>query len=208
MNVLGIGAHYDDLELGCSGTLIKHVLAGDKVTLLVVSNSNYKNTNGDEVRSANVAHREGLRAAEIIGAELISLSYETLRIPFDEELTRKINRYVEDLAIDTMYSHWNHDLHRDHQNTGQSALMAGRHVPRFLMYRSNYYDTERQFRGNFYSDISDVIEVKKKVIMAHESELRRVRYRWLDFFLHQHQNDGMKIGVEYAECFEIVRYLS
>ena len=33
MNVLGVGAHYDDLELGCSGTLIKHVENGDKVVI-------------------------------------------------------------------------------------------------------------------------------------------------------------------------------
>ena len=39
MNVLAVGAHYDDIELGCSGTLIKHVQAGDRVTLLVITDS-------------------------------------------------------------------------------------------------------------------------------------------------------------------------
>ena len=31
MNVLGVGAHFDDPELGCSGALIKHVQKGDQV---------------------------------------------------------------------------------------------------------------------------------------------------------------------------------
>ena len=75
------------------------------------------------------------------------------------------------------------------------------------MYRCNYYDTEVNFRGNFYSDISDVMDIKIQVIKAHKSELERVRYSWLEFFINQNNNDGQKIGVEYAECFEIIRYL-
>jgi len=86
--------------------------------------------------------------------------------------------------------------------------MAGRHVPRFLMYRSNYYTTEEQFRGNYYSDISDVIDYKINVINAHNSELERVRHEWLDFQMKQNENDGRIIGVKYAECFEIIRYLT
>ena len=208
MNVLGIGAHYDDLELGCSGTLIKHVLNKDRVTMLVVTDSAYKNPNGDLIRSADIAYKEGLEAANIIGAELICLNYKTFMVPFDESLTRKLIYCIEDLNIDTLYSHWVYDLHRDHQYVAKSALMAGKHVYRFLMYRSNFYDTQEQFRGNFYSDISDVMNSKIKVIKAHESELERVRYKWLEFFMKQHENDGQKIGVKYAECFEIVRYLT
>lgn len=207
MNVLAVGAHYDDVELGCSGTLIKHVQHGDKVTMLVITDSAYKNPNGDIIRSADIAYQEGLKAANIIGAELMCLKYETFMVPFDETLTKTITRYVEDQKINTIYSHWTYDLHRDHQYAAKSTLMAGRHVPRFLMYRSNFYDTEQQFRGNFYSDISDVMDKKVEVIKAHKSELERVRYKWLDFFCKLHKNDGQKIGVKYAECFEVVRYL-
>jgi N-acetylglucosamine malate deacetylase 1 len=207
MNVLAVGAHYDDVELGCSGTLIKHVKKGDKVTLVVVTDSAYKNPQGDIIRGADIASREGATAAKIVGAELTCLNYETFMVPFDEALTKKLISYIEDLEIDMIYSHWVHDQHRDHQYAGKATLMAGRHVPRFLMYRSNFYDTEQAFRGNFYSDISDVMDIKVEVIKAHQSELERVRYQWLDFFKKQHENDGQKIGVKYAECFEIIRYL-
>ncbi len=207
MNVLGVGAHYDDLELGCGGTLIKHVQNGDNVTMLVLTNSAYKNPAGEIIRRAEDAFREGKAAADIIGGELICLNYEVFMVPFDDMLGRVILNYIEELKIDTVYSHWVDDLHRDHKYAAKTTLMAGRHVPRFLMYRSNFYDTERQFRGNFYSDISDVMDKKVEIIKAHESELERVRYKWLDFFTKQHENDGQKIGVRYAECFEIVRYL-
>ena len=207
MNVLAIGAHYDDVELGCSGSLIKHAQKRDKVTILVITDSAYSNPDGKLIRSADVALKEGQAAAEIIGADLVCLQYETFMVPFDEKLTKTITRYIESLAIDTIYSHWTGDLHRDHQYAGKSTTMAGRHIPRFLMYRSNFYDTEQHFRGNFYSDISGVMDKKVDVIKAHKSELDRVRYQWLDFFCKQHKNDGQKIGVKYAECFQVVRYL-
>lgn len=207
MNVLAVGAHYDDIELGCSGTLIKHVGCGDRVAMIVITDSGYNDPNGQRIRSVEVALKEGKAAADIIGAEMICLNYKTFNVPFDDNLGRILLNYIESLKIDIIYSHWTHDVHRDHHYAGKSTMMAGRHVPRFLMYRSNYYDTDQQFRGVFYSDISDVMERKIKVIKAHKSELERVRYQWLDFFTKLHENDGQKIGVKYAESFEVVRYL-
>ena len=66
MNILGIGAHYDDLELGCSGTLIKHVKNNDNVYLLVITDSAYNNPDGEQIRTAEIAADEGQKAADII----------------------------------------------------------------------------------------------------------------------------------------------
>lgn len=207
MNVLAVGAHFDDIELGCSGTLIKHVQAGDAVTMIVLTDSAYQDPNGKEIRSMDIALEEGRTAAAIIGAEMISLDYKTFNVPFDDALGKTILNYIETLKIDVVYSHWVNDVHRDHQYAGKTTIMAARHVPRVLMYRSNHYDTEQQFRGNFYSDITDVMEKKIEVIKAHKSELERVRHTWLEFFTNLHANDGQKIGVKYAECFEVIKYL-
>lgn len=207
MNVLAIGAHYDDIELGCSGTLMKHVDKGDSVTMVVVTNSAYSDPSGRVIRTADTALREGKLAAEIIGAKLECLNFETFFVPFSEDLGSVLTKYIEDLNIDVVYAPWTGDLHRDHQYTGRTAMMAARHVKRYLMYRCNFYDTEQQFRSNFYSDISDFMDRKIEAICAHQSELERVRYGWLEFFKNEHRNSGQRIGVEYAECFEVVRYL-
>jgi LmbE family N-acetylglucosaminyl deacetylase len=208
MNILAVGAHFDDVELACSGTLMKHVDNGDNVTIMVVTDSAYRNADGVLVRSAEVAYEEGKKAAEMIGAEMICLNYKTFEVPFDDYLGREILDHIEKRNIECIYSHWVNDIHRDHQCAGRSAMMAGRHVPRFLMYRSNYYDTEAHFHGNFYSDITPYMDRKVGVIKSHKSELERVKYKWLDFFMNQNSNEGQKIGVKYAECFEVVRYLT
>ncbi|MBI9079232.1 MAG: PIG-L family deacetylase [Pseudodesulfovibrio sp.] len=207
MNILAVGAHYDDVEMGCSGTLIKHVAAGDRVVVIVASKSAYKDPKGVSIRSPEMAAKEGARAAAVMGVELVLLGYEALYVPDDEDLARAIRYHIEECQIDTVYCHWAHDVHRDHRHVAQAAIMSARQVPRVLMYRSNYYDSYEPFKGNFYSDISEHMEKKIEVIKAHRSELERVRYKWLDFIQRQNANDGQKIGVGYAEKFDLVRYV-
>ena len=67
MNVLAIGAHFDDIELGCAGTLAKHVANGDDVYAYVVTQSGFTNHKNIEVRSNEVATQEGEDAMKILG---------------------------------------------------------------------------------------------------------------------------------------------
>ena len=71
MNVLAVGAHFDDVELGCSGTLINHAQNGDQVFVLVISSSGYANPNGELIRTDEIALQEGKEAARLMGAELL-----------------------------------------------------------------------------------------------------------------------------------------
>jgi len=205
-NILGVGAHFDDLELGCGGTLARHVADGDRVTMLVVTHSGYSSPDGAVVRDKDVALKEGQAGADVIGAELVSLGAETLAVQFNEKLTAQILAVIEERRIDTIYTHWTQDVHRDHQNVGKSTLMAGRHIPRLLMYRSNLYSAEVPFGGSFYVDISDTWKIKKEAIEAHASELNRVGSKWIEMAQQQASLDGMAIGVAFAECFKAIRF--
>lgn len=208
MKVLAIGAHFDDVELGCGGTVARHAQNGHEVIIFVVTNSGYTDYAQRVIRKPEIALAEGEKAAEILGASyLLCGEFPTNDLQFNDELVCSLRRIIEEERIEMIYTHWIDDIHLDHQSVARATLSAGRHVPRMFMYRSNYYDTNKFFRSNFYVDITDTIEIKKQAIMAHESEYQRIGEKWLRFFLNQNQNDGQKIGVEYAECFEVVRYL-
>lgn len=207
MNILAIGAHFDDVELGCGGTIAKHTRQGDAVWIFVATNSGYSNYARTVLRRKEVAYEEGQTAAKILGGTLICGNYETHYVEYNDDLMLSIVKIIEENRIDMVYTHWIHDIHRDHFIVGRASLSAARRVPRVLMYRSNYYDTYEAFAGNFYVDISATFDIKVEAIRAHQSEMSRVGEKWINFFRNQNQNDGQKIGVDYAEAFAAIRYV-
>ncbi len=209
MNILAIGAHFDDVELGCGGALAKHARLGDDVYVYVATMSGFANHNNQTIRTNEAALNEARRAMQELGVkELICGKFETLAVEFVDALNVEIVRIVEEKGIDLVYSHWIGDIHHDHQAVAKASLHSCRHVPRLLMYRSNWYHSTFDFRGNFYVDISSLWEVKEKAIRAHASEMERTGEKWINFFKNEAENAGQRIGVKYAELFEVVKYLA
>ena len=94
MNILAIGAHFDDVELGCAGTLAKHIADGDNVYVYVVTLSGFSNQN-KIVRSNHVAKKEGTKAMKILGVkELICGNFKTLNVEFNEKLNKEIIKII------------------------------------------------------------------------------------------------------------------
>jgi LmbE family N-acetylglucosaminyl deacetylase len=56
-------------------------------------------------------------------------------------------------------------------------------------------------------DITDYFETKVEAINAHQSELERTHKKWIQFFQNEAENAGQRIGVKYAEVFEVVKWL-
>jgi LmbE family N-acetylglucosaminyl deacetylase len=208
MNILAIGAHFDDVELGCGGALAKHVANGDRVHVYVATDSGFSNQYNQTVRSKESAMKEAREAMQVIGVkELICGQFKTLEVEFVDELNIQILRIVQEKAIDMVYSHWAGDIHHDHTAVAKASLHSCRHVKRLLMYRSNWYHSAQNFRGNFYVDITNHWETKEKAIRAHISEMERTGNQWIRFFKNEAENAGQRIGVELAEVFELVKWL-
>lgn len=209
MNVLAIGAHFDDVELGCGGVLAKHVEQGDHVYVYVATVSGFSDHYNQSVRESGTALREAQAAMGALGVkELICGQFETLELEFVDALNVEIIKVVIEKKIDLVYTHWVGDIHHDHQAVARASLHSCRHVPRLLMYRSNWYHATQEFRGNFYVDITETWVTKEKAILAHESEVERTGRKWVRFFRNEAENAGQRIGVPMAEVFEVVKYLN
>jgi LmbE family N-acetylglucosaminyl deacetylase len=208
MNVLAIGAHFDDVELGCGGTIARHVQQGDNVTVYVSTVSGFSNHKSLEVRSNEIALAEAKAAMKILGVnDLVCGQFKTLEVEFVDELNVEIIRLVEERKIDTVLSHWPGDIHHDHQAVAKAAIHSCRHVPRQLLYRSNWYHSTTAFQGNFYVDVTPTWDIKRRAIEAHVSELERTGRKWTAFFENEAENAGQRIGVKYAEVFEVLKWL-
>ena len=83
--VLAIGAHADDLEFGCYGTLARHINDGDEVTLVIMTASNVKDAHTNKVtRTAAASVEEAMQSAKLLEkAELVFGEFEDTKIPFN-----------------------------------------------------------------------------------------------------------------------------
>ncbi|OGO28994.1 MAG: hypothetical protein A2W33_07320 [Chloroflexi bacterium RBG_16_52_11] len=209
MNILAIGAHFDDVELGCGGALAHHAQQGDDVYVFVATVSGFVNQYNQEVRSDEIALTEARNAMDILGVkELLCGNFKTLDVEFVDALNIEILKIAQEKKIDQVYAHWTGDIHHDHQAVAKASLHSCRHVPRLLMYRSNWYHSTTEFRGNFYVDITNTWEMKAAAIAAHQSEDERTGEKWIKFFKNEAENAGQRIGVKLAEVYEVVKWLS
>lgn len=208
MNILAIGAHFDDVELGCGGALARHARQGDNVYVFVATVSGFSNQYHQAVRSSESALAEARNAMAILGVkELLCGNFKTLEVEFVDALNIEILKIVQEKKIDQVYAHWTGDIHHDHQAVARASLHSCRHVPRLLMYRSNWYHSTLEFRGNFYFDITEFWQTKEQAVLAHVTEVDRTGEKWISFFRNEAENAGQRIGVKYAEVFEVVKWL-
>lgn len=104
MKVLAVGAHLDDIELACGGTLAKAIDKGHQVKMIVMSESGYTNYDGRIMRTAHDAICEGRNAAHVLGVgDIEILKFDSKDIPYHydviEILDEKIQNYSPDIIF-------------------------------------------------------------------------------------------------------------
>lgn len=105
MNILAIGCHPDDLEIGCDGTLARYAREGHRVTMGIVANGNMGHVviEPDELRAVRAA--ESRQAGEILGAvevallDVNDLAVESANLETVRKLVDLIRRAQPDVII-------------------------------------------------------------------------------------------------------------
>ena len=219
MRILAIGAHPDDLEFRCFGTLALHAKRGDDVFICGVANGSMGHVVIPPKELAEIRKKEAEKAASIIGAKAyINLDVEDLAIRSDDPiLTDKMIDVIRDVRPDYIISHRTDEYHHDHNETGKlvfhtsfSATCPHYYTknPAFLRVPSLYYmiSSSPNFHATDYVDISDVMELKLEALACHKSQLE-----WLlehdnkDILAVARYDDakhGSDCGVAYAEIFQ------
>lgn len=155
MRVLAIGAHPDDVELGCGGTLLRHRNSGDNITLFVMTTGE----RGPQASRPRVAEQED--AAAFLHADLlwgVSRTGQYLRA------TRRPNCSTLPSRVSVPMSSTTHapsDTHQDHRASGSASLVAGRRTKKVLFYES---PTSVDFRPTFFADMGCLLDEKLDLI--------------------------------------------
>jgi len=207
-NVLIVGAHFDDAELGAGGTAAKLVKEGKKVYKLTLTDNvtifTQKNINVDYDSSK----AQSKKAAETLGIIEIT-DFEPIEcstLSYNKEVMQRVEKIICDLNIDTLFTHFGTDMNQDHVETSRICITAGRHCSNILLFQSNGYIVDNVFYPTFFVDISDTIDQKRKALKQYSSEHDRFN-RLFETNIERNHIWGYGNEVEYAEGFKLVKFL-
>jgi len=210
-NVLAIGAHPDDVEFGCFGTLKKHLDKGDKVTAVVMTSSDVSDSFTHNItRNSDISKNEALCSAKTLGIDLILGHFTDTNVPFNGESVGFLEKIIKSHNIDTIYTHWGGDTHQDHVNTLSSTMAAARLVPNVLCYEQVPLPriTFTYPTANYYVDITDTIDIKLKACRCHTSQISKFHQQGFDMISNLEilaLYRGIQSGFKYAEAFNILK---
>jgi bacillithiol biosynthesis deacetylase BshB1 len=219
LDALAFGAHADDVELGCGGTLIMLAALGHKTGVIVLTQGELATRGSVQIRA-----QEFMKSAKIMGlAAHQMLDIPDGRVEMTWENKLKIIRALRAHKPRIVFAPYWVDRHPDHEQTSHlvraAAYLAGLKKletgqPPFRPHKVIYYPTRYEFSPSFIIDISNSHEQKMKAVMAYRSQFRAQddaasenegtligRPEFLDSIETRDKRYGGQIGVKYGEPF-------
>ena len=221
MNILAIGAHPDDIEYGCGGTLLKYKKQGHSIFIAYTTSGNTgSNTLTDPFEIATLRENEAMRAAEIYGAQVRFLRSNDERLMDTDHTRSQVLDAMRWANPDVIFTHSSTDESPDHAMTSKLVRnmmlsLPGRNqraqLPPIAKKPSLFFwetDNGVDSLPEIYVDISDELEDKIKALACFASQ-----EDWMDVFGADLGGDvrimaefrGMQYGCKYAECFRAFR---
>lgn len=209
MRILAIGAHLDDIEIACGGTLAKAIEAGHDVKVLIMSKSGYTNKEGAVQRSDEIAVKEGLNALHTLGIQDIEiLDFPTKDIPFQSDVVTAIDLRMAAYDPDIIFTHHPFDTHQAHEGVSKASIAAARRKNTVFFYEPITPSGRSyvSFKPTLYVDISKTLDKKIASLKCHTSEYNKFGAEdWIEGVRCRCGFRGYEIGKKYAEAFEILR---
>ncbi|MBO5069277.1 MAG: PIG-L family deacetylase [Roseburia sp.] len=224
MNILAIGAHPDDIETSCGGTLAKYAKMGHKVFTATATNGNIGSSTLSMEEIAAIRKEEARRAAAHIGAEYICLDYDDEMFFEDKAARLAFIDLVRYCKADVILTHNPEDYNPDHELTSKIVNDIAVMIPIEKIHtKSPAYDkipiiayfepvNGLGFVPTEYVDITDTIDIKMAMCREHKSQVSWMQDNYKDTMADKDFFDdyrtiaryrGIQCGVEFAEGFRM-----
>lgn len=206
MNILAIGAHPDDVELGCFGTLLEKKSKGHGVYAVALAPGAYGSHTKDKVLGAWAKARDVLTAGGG-GAEYVLGEFPIGGLRHDWATVGFVDELIEEYGIDTVLTHHYGEAHQDHLAAQKIAVSAARrHVDSLWLWETSIY-THRSifpFRAQLYVPMSRPSFEGKMHALAGYLEADMLGVAEVDAQRHLAGYRGAETHSEFAESFEVV----
>ena len=210
-NILLVGAHYDDVELGCGGTAARLVSEGKTVYKLILTDNFVRASSFNQFTEPEQSFKDSRKACEILGIKEITnfMKVPNCNLVYSTELMQRVENVLLKYKIDTVFMHSENDMNHDHVEAAKICKVAARHVTNLYMYRSNIYVTEIQFFPKVYWDISAFYQKKEEALSAygveHQRGMANGKNKLFEDIIFQNRIWGYAIDAMYAEGFEVIK---
>jgi len=221
VNVVCIGAHQDDIELNCGGTLLKYQQRGDLVLTNVVISNGDKGAQYDVAMPhedvARMRNAEAAAVTAMLGGRYINLGQSDEYVRDTDEARNQLTDILRAAKADIVFTCPPSDYNLDHIVAGQLAFHACLLAPvRTIMSGHNplssspalyYWDTAAglDWQPTHYVDITDTFERKCELLRVYVSQMRNMEQfgGWdLESYARiANAYRGLQCGVRYAEAF-------
>ena len=228
LDILAFGAHPDDVELGCSGTIAKEVSLGKKVGIIDLTRGELGTRGSVEIRNS-----ESAKASEILG--VVVRENLDMRDGFfvnDEAHQLKVIEMIRKYQPEIVLCNAVKDRHIDHGKgsklVSDACFLSGlRQIKTELNGEAQeawrpkvvyHYIQWQNIEPDFVVDISEFIGKKMESVLAYGSQFYDPNSKepvspitsknFLDSVKYRAQDLGRLVGVEYAEGFTTERYLA
>ncbi len=202
LKVVCAGAHPDDPESGCAGTLARYAAEGHRVTIVYLTRGErgIGGTSLDD--AARIRTAEAERASKIIGAKAAFAGQIDGATELNAARSEAFHKLIAAEQPDVLFAQWPIDTHPDHQAASLLALRAYfASRPRFVLY---FYEVNTGFqtlgfKPTHYVNITEVRDKKKAALFAHKSQDGQAIYR--EHIEVMENFRGREAGVAAAEAF-------
>ncbi len=225
LDILAIGVHPDDVELGCSGTILKHIAQGKKVGILDLTKGELGSRGSGELRLV-----EAKNSAQILGVIVReNLGFADGFFKNDKEHQLEIIKIIRKYQPTIVLANATKDRHPDHGRaahlvseacfySGLLKIETTLNGEQQLHYRPKavyYYIQDRFLKPDFVVDITPFIDKKMEAILAFSSQFYNPAStapetpisskKFMDFVKSRMADFGRDINAEFAEGYTVER---
>ncbi len=196
--ILAIGAHPDDIELGCGGTISAAVKAGKKVIAVYLSK-------GEQSGNPEVRPKESIDALALLGVKEVYFGdFPDTEILCSKQTIDFLEAFYAANKPDTILTHTVNDIHQDHRQVGWASMSAFRNAPKLLAFETPRVTSA--FSPTYFVDITNCVNDKWSALKCHFSQKTK-RYITYESMVNLASFRGSQVSLPAAEAFEVVRFV-
>jgi LmbE family N-acetylglucosaminyl deacetylase len=204
--IIAIGAHPDDIEIGCGGTIKQFINQNDEVFFIIATLGEKCNVNGFENSELiNKRREEAISSSGYLGVkDVFFLGLQDTNIQQNGENVSALELIINKINPVFVFTHTREDNHQDHRSLALLTISACRRKAiNILHYESP--STALNFLPAVFSDISETMTSKMEAISFFTSQNEKI-YVDKDAIRGLAKYRGYISGSDYAEAFEISKY--